>query len=255
MGIESGTVSRQGGIQSVNRAVQILKCLEDVDALSLAEISRMTGLHKSTAFGLVSTLENNSFLEQDKATGKYRLGVELFRLGSRVNMDLRRIAAASLDMLAERTGETVNFAVPDGDCVVYMDKRESIHTMRIAPDLGRRRPMFNVATGKSILAAMPENEALAILSRTDFIPYTDRTPRSVEAVLAQLREVRRRGYAINRQELEYDRVGIAASICDFSGKPVAAVSIAGPVSRMDEEICARHARYVMDCAREISRKL
>lgn len=252
---ENNATVRQSGNQSINRAVQILKCFEERETLGLVDICRLTGFPKSTTLGIIFTLEINGLLEQDKATGRYRLGIELFRLGNRVNMDLRRIAAPSLDSLATHTGETVNFATPDGTHVVYIDKRDSIYTMRIAPDLGRRRPMFTVATGKSILAALPDSEALAILNRTDFVASTDKTLQSVEAVLEQLQEVRRRGYAINRQELDYDRVGIAAAVRDFSGRPVAAVSIAGPVSRMDEVTCARYAHYVMACAQEISQRI
>ena len=252
---ENNVTVRQNGNQSINRAVQILKCFEESEILGLADICRMTGLPKSTVFGIVSTLEKNRLMEQDGATGKYRLGIELFRLGTRVNMDLCRIAAPSLDTLVAHTGETVNFATPDGTHVVYIDKRDSVYTMRIAPDLGRRRPMFTVATGKSILAALPEKEALAILKRTEFVVFTDNTLQSIEEVMEQLREVRQRGYAINRQELDYDRVGIAAAVCDYSGRPVAAVSIAAPVSRMDDATCARYARHVVECAREISRRL
>ena len=252
---ETNKAPHKGSIQSVDRAVAILKCFEDTITLSLAEISRLTGLHKSTTFGLVSTLEANGMLEQDQVTGRYRLGLSLFRLGNRVDTDIKQIAAPYLDRLAELSGETINFAVRDGDCVVYIDKRESTHTLRIAPDYGRRRAMYNVATGKAILAMLPQETITAILQRTDFRPLTPNTPMSPEAIMNQLRDVRLLGYATNRQELEIDRVGIAAPVCDFTGRPVAAVSVCGPISRMTEEFCRRNAAWVVECARSISENL
>lgn len=252
---EADKASRKGSIQSVDRAIAILKCFEDTITLSLAEISRLTDLHKSTTFGLVSTLEANGMLEQDPVTGRYRLGLSLFRLGNRVDTDIKQIAAPYLDRLAELSGETINFAVRDGDFVVYIDKRESTHTMRIAPDYGRRRPMYNVATGKAILAKLPQETIMAILQRTDFRQLTPNTPMSPEAVLEQLHSIRYLGYATNRQELEIDRVGIAAPVCDFTGMPIAAVSVCGPVSRMTDEFCHRTAAWVVECAKNISKKL
>ena len=122
MEVQVQKMERIAPIQSVERAIWILKCFESHDELTLSEISRALSLHKSTTFGLVSSLEAYRLLEQDQKSGKYRLGIEMFRLGNKVNIDLRSIVAPYLDKLVDICGETVNFLIPDDICVVYLEE-------------------------------------------------------------------------------------------------------------------------------------
>ena len=147
-------------IQSVERAVQILRCFGDRELLGVTEIASMTQLNKSTAFGLVTTLTETGLLEQDELTGRYRLGLELFRLGSRVNADTRRLVAPALSALTEQLEETVNFVRPEGSNVVYLVKRESLQSMRICTKMGQRLPMYCTAVGKG-----EESKARTILQQ------------------------------------------------------------------------------------------
>ena len=101
MEVQVQKMERIAPIQSVERAICILKCFESHDELTLSEISRALSLHKSTTFGLVSSLEAYRLLEQDQKSGKYRLGIEMFRLGNKVNIDLRSIVAPYLDKLVD----------------------------------------------------------------------------------------------------------------------------------------------------------
>ena len=246
---------KKPAIQSVARAIEILKCFEGSSELGVTEISKLIGLHKSTVYGLISTLETYQLLEQDKTTGKYRLGVELFRLGSHVNTDLRGIVSPFLDKLVSICGETVNFVVPDGDCVVYLDKKESPHSMRIATAMGQREPMYRTATGKAILARLPFEDAMNILRHCDYQRMTSNTLLSAEAVMTELREIRRLGYAMDREELEYGLICLGVALLDSRGRPVGAISISGPAVRMQEEDCRRYSSCLMDCARQISSRL
>lgn len=242
-------------IQSVERAVWILKCFENHRELSLSEISRMLSLHKSTAFGLVSTLEAYRLLEQNQETGKYHLGIELFRLGSNVKVDLRSIVRPYLDKLVSICGETVNFVIPDGDCVIYMDKKESPHSMRISTALGQREPLYRTAVGKAILAALPDDTARTILERTKFERMTTNTLVSVNDVLQELVQVRRQGYAVDREELEYGLICLGVALVDSTGRPVGAISVSGPASRMTTENQQKFAEYLIDYGLQISSKL
>lgn len=248
-------MQRIAPIQSVERAIWILKCFETHGELSLSEISRMLALHKSTTFGLVSTLEAYRLLEQDQSSGKYRLGIELFRLGSKVNVDLRSIVAPYLDKLVRICGETVNFVIPDGDSVVYLEKKESPHSMRIATALGQREPLYRTATGKAILAKLPLDTAKDILQRTKFERMTSNTLLSVEEVLQQLSVIRKCGYAVDNEELEYGLVCLGVAIVDSNSQPVGAISVSGPASRMTAENRAAFAEYLIDCGRQISNQL
>ncbi|MDO5400331.1 MAG: IclR family transcriptional regulator [Eubacteriales bacterium] len=242
-------------IQSVERAIWILKCFEENSELSLSEISHILSLHKSTAFGLVSSLEAYRLVEQDQSSGKYHLGIGLFRLGSKVNIDLRSIVTPYLDQLVGISGETVNFVIPDGNCVIYLEKKESPHSMRIATTLGQREPMYRTSTGKAILANLPLPMARSILECTKFERSTSNTHLSVGDVLQELNEIRQRGYAVDQEELEYGLVCIGSCVFDSTGKPVGAISISGPTLRMTEEKRNQFAVCLMDCCRQISSHL
>ena len=255
MEIVEQKMHRIAPIQSVERAIWILKCFETHGELSLSEISRILALHKSTAFGLVSTLEAYQLLEQDQSSGKYRLGIELFRLGSKVNVDLRSIVAPYLDKLVRICGETVNFVIPDGDSVVYLEKKESPHSMRIATALGQREPLYRTATGKAILSRLPLETAKEILQRTKFERMTGNTLLSVDDVMQQLSVIRKQGYAVDNEELEYGLICLGVALVNSNNHPVGAISVSGPASRMTPENRVMFADYLIDCCHQISSKL
>lgn len=255
MELQTQTTKRIAPIQSVERAIWILKCFETHSELGLSDISRMLSLHKSTTFGLVSSLEAYHLLERDSSSSKYRLGIELFRLGNKVNIDLRSIVAPYLDKLVSFCGETVNFVIPDGDSVIYLEKKESPHSMRIATVLGQREPLYRTATGKAILSCLPPDTVQNILERTKFERMTSNTLLSVKEVQQQLTEIRQRGYAVDQEELEYGLVCLGVALVDSTGKPVGAISVSGPVSRMTPENQVLFAEYLIDCGKQISNRL
>jgi len=255
MDTQTFSTERRAPIQSVERAIWILKCFETKSELSLSEISRTLKLHKSTTYGLVSTLEAYKLLEQDQQTGAYHLGIDLFRLGNKVNIDLRSIVSPYLDKLVVACGETVNFVIQEEDCIVYMDKRESPHSMRIATSLGQREPLYRTAAGKAILSSMPADAVKEILNRTKFERMTSNTLLSVCEVQKQLAEIRLNGFAVDREEMEYGLVCIGVAIRDHTGGPVGAISISGPSSRMRDDVIRANAQYLMDSVQQIEKMI
>ena len=255
MEVKTRKMERIAPIQSVERAIWILKCFEERDELSLSEISKMLSIHKSTVFGLISTLAAYRFLEQDENSGKYHLGLELFRMGSRVNKDLRSIVAPYLDKLVRICEETVNFLIPDGSYVIYLEKKESNRSMRIETSLGQWEPMYRTAAGKAILAALPLEEARSILEETKFERMTENTLLSVKDVMGELEEIRCKGYAVDHEELEYGLICLGVALIDSAGRPVGAISISGPSSRMTKENIEKFAKYLVDFGCHISDKL
>lgn len=239
-------------IQSVTRAVDILRCFETRELLGITEIAEMTALNKSTAFGIVSTLAAEGLLEQDEITGRYRLGLELFRLGSMVNTSTRRIVLPELEQLVDALEETVNFVRHDGSDVVYLIKKESSHSMRICTKTGQRLPMYCTAVGKAILAYLPENQRTAIIDTFKFSPYTANTVANADALRLQLQETVSRGYAIEREEFEYGLICVAVPVLDSRGYPVAAISCSGPKARMTEEKIAQARTTLLSCAKHLA---
>lgn len=239
-------------IQSVKRAAQILRCFEGQELLGVTEIAELTKLNKSTAFGLITTLASEGLLEQDNVTGRYRLGLELFRLGSLVNTDTRRLVMPELTELTAALKETLNFVRHEKGDVVYLIKKESPHSMRICTKTGQRLPMYCTAVGKAILAYLPEEERDQIIADFEFKPFTQNTVQSGEMLLAQLEEIRRNGYAIEREELEYELVCVAVPVLNRIGYPAAAISCSGPKSRMTEEKLLECRLALSACARRLS---
>ena len=247
--------AKKGLVQSVSRAAAILRCFDGRGELGLTEISRMVGLHKSTTAGLVNTLRAERLLEQNPATGKLRLGIELFRLSANVRLELGELCAPYLDELLRATGETVSLAMQDGCSVVYVKKQESPHSMRICTNVGQRMPMHCTAAGKAILAFLAPEEVRRILSGGPLLQYTSNTITDPELLLERLRRVREAGYACDLEESEYGLVCVAAPVFGPAGKPVGALGVSGPSIRMTEQIRQDTAKALLAVAASVRRDL
>lgn len=239
-------------IQSVQRAVDILRCFENRELLGITEIAEKSGLNKSTAFGIVATLTAEGLLEQDVSTGRYRLGLELFRLGNLVNTSTRRLIMPELEKLSQTLEETVNYVRPDGCDVVYLIKKESPHSMRICTKIGQRLPMYCTAVGKAILAYMPEAQKTELLENYQFKPFTENTVPNAEALIRQLQDIRKNGYAVEREEFEAGLVCVAVPVLDDNGYPIAAISCSGPKDRMTDEKIHQCKTALTACTRYLA---
>lgn len=242
-------------IQSVSRAIQILKCFESTEELGVTEISKLLALHKSTAFGLISTLEMNKLLEKNESTGKYRLGLELFRLGTKVNSNLRKITVPYLEKLVDKYQETVNLVVIDNLSVVYLEKVEGGHSMRTSTAAGKRFALNCTAVGKSILAGIPEEEVKDKIKKMVFTKYTENTICDGDELLRYLDQVRKYGYSEDFEELEIGLVCVAAPIYNHLGNAFAAISLSGPKFRMKQSLRKEIGETLVEYTQEISKKL
>ena len=244
-----GAPSEKNLIQSVSRAIAILQCFHDNRELSLFEISTLLGLHKSTTSGIVNTLKAENFLEQDSTHGKYKLGLEVFRLAMNSRLEFGELCEPHLETLSRLTGETINLGVYDGfSNIVYVSKKESIHSLKISTPLGSRLPMYCTAIGKAMLSVMEEQRASELIRLMDMKPLTDNTITDVQTLLDELDRIRQHGVAYDLEELELGLVCVAVPVYYQFGKPAGAISVSGPSLRMDEE---RRA-YIGSKLREVS---
>ncbi|WP_079489344.1 IclR family transcriptional regulator [Maledivibacter halophilus] len=242
-------------IQSVSRAIEIIRCFDNNEELGVTDISKILNLHKSTAFGLISTLEAYNLLEKNKYTGKYKLGIELFRLGTKVNSNLRNISTPYLEKLLKRYEETVNLVVRDGNFAMYLEKIESPHSMRICTKVGQRLPLYSTAVGKTILASLSKEETEDILNTSEIKKYTEKTISDKEQLFEHINMIREKGYAEDFEELEEGLTCVAAPIINHTKKAIAAISISGPTSRMNKELRLEIGRTLVKVTKEISEKL
>jgi DNA-binding IclR family transcriptional regulator len=242
-------------IRAVERAIAILRAFSPASPeLGVTELARTLGLHKSTVHRLLTTLEREGFVLQNAATGRYRLGLPLFELGSLViaNMELRQVARPFLEETHRACGETIHLAILDEGEVVYVDKIESTRHVRMYSQVGRRAPAHCTGLGKVLLAALPASALDEVIQRRGLRAFTARTLTSADAVRNHLAVVRQRGYAVDSGEHEELVRCAAAPVFDHTGHVVAAVSIAAVGVDVESPRFKEYITLIRRCARSIS---
>lgn len=251
------TVKRQSAIQSVSRALRILKLfLPDRPAWGVMEVARTLRLHKSTTSRLMGTLEREGFLESDPQTGKYRLGLQVVMLANSAarSGDLRTVVKPAMEELSRTTQETINLTVIQGAECVNLEQIPSPHRIKNIGWIGRRTPLHCTSTGKAILAFLSPDERAKLLPRR-LERYTSQTITRRDRLIKELGEIRRRGYAVAQEELEEGLTAVAAPILDQAGKVMAALAVSGPSFRLPPERLLDAAARVVKAATRISRRL
>ena len=247
---------RQGGVQSVDRAVAVLDLLAERSEAGVTEIAGAIGVHKSTASRLLASLEGGQLVEQTTHRGSYRLGFGLMRLAAPVagRMDVTREGLPVLEALAAEVGETVNLAVLRGTDVVNLEQVRGPATITTVNWVGQPTPLHATSSGKVLLAAFAPDDLAAFLARP--LPrFTPQTITEAPALERELVRVREQGYATTTEELEQGLDAIAAPVRDAGGSVVAAISVSGPVYRLDAARMAEVAPAVVAAAADLSRRL
>ncbi len=246
------------GVQSVDRALEILAAVCEAEGgISLRDLSEQLGLHKSTVYRLLQTLSAHRFVVQDPLTKQYRVGLRLFELANHViaKIEVRTQALPELKALSQQTNETVHLAVLDEGDVVYIDKQETQHTIRMYSAIGKRAPAHCTALGKVLLAYLPEEEVECIAREKGLKAFTENTITSLQALKHHLAMVREKGYAIDDAEHELGIRCVACPIRDHTGEVIAAVSLTVPTMRASRAQIEAMAPLVMQTADRISRKM
>ena len=244
-------------LSSVAAAIKLLKAFtEDETEFGISGLAKRLGLAKSTIHRLATTLVADGLLEQDPQSGKYRLGIALFRLGALVRrrMDVSNEARPFLFDLRKKTNETVHLAILDGTEIMYVYYLESTQAIRMRSDLGGRKPAYCTAEGQAILAFGPSD----VVDRVTRVGLRARTPQTITdagKLAKALALVRQRGYAMDDEESEISMRCIAAPIRNDGGEVVAAVGVAGPVSRLTKKTLASFAPHVIGTAAAISARI
>lgn len=223
--------------RSVERAFAVLCALaERPDPVSLSDIARRTGLPKSTVHLALQTMRHLGFVEQDVESERYLLGLAAAQLGA-VALDQSWLVAAltpAMEELATRSKEAVSLGVQTGREVVFVKRVETSYVLRTSIREGSRMPLHASASGKCLLAGMPDEE-VGHLYAVDPLPASaSQTIRTRDELLRELSLVRERGYATNCDEF-LDGVTGAAVPVQFGGRTVASLSLAGPTGRVDAD--------------------
>jgi IclR family KDG regulon transcriptional repressor len=252
------TTRDTSSVQSVDRALHLLDLLkEHADGLGITELANRMDLAKSTVHRLLTSLKKHGYVRQDPDTEHYLLGLKLIEMGSVVtqSLEIRKIANPVMNSLVQETGETSHLVVLEDGEVVYIEKIESPYTIRMYSLIGKRAPVHCTGVGKAIIAHLPEERVRRIAEQRGLPKFTEHTITNWEDLLVHLREIREKGYALDREEHETGICCVAAPVFNHQGEPVAGLSVSGPIMRMDEEKVRFCIDRVVHYAKEISQNL
>ncbi|MEG2215985.1 MAG: IclR family transcriptional regulator [Clostridia bacterium] len=246
-----------GKVQSVTKAMKLIDCLAKAKhALTLQELSQQAGYPKSTAHALLSTLRDCSFVEQWD-DGKYRLGIRLFELGMVVSgsWDILPLARNYIQSIAAETGEPVQLTTLDKNEVLVLDTQNPNTAFRVVLSTGSRLPCHCTASGKAMLAFLPQAKTKSILRTIEIFAFTPHTMTESEQLEAELADVRRSGFAIENGEYRIGLRAVAAPIFDVTGTPKYAISVYGMYRGINGDDFLLAQRLVQSTASAISKEL
>ncbi|MEV2250273.1 IclR family transcriptional regulator [Streptomyces sp. NPDC050147] len=226
-------------VPAVTRALDILELfLEGDGTLSAPEVTRRLQLPRTTVHELLTTLAARSYLVQiPDQTGRYRLGVRAYQLGSRYaeQLDLAAEGQQVAREVAETCDETVHVAVLEDTDVIYIAKVDSTHAVRMVSAAGRKLPAHCTSVGKMLLASLPPAELESRIAGRELVAMTQNSITEPDALLAALADIRERGVAAEHRESNPDVSCVAAPVRDSAGRVVAALSISVPMIRWSEQ--------------------
>ena len=250
-------MAEKNGVQSVERIFALIEQLAAHPAgASLQSLAQGTDLAKRTVHRLLGSLVGLGYVAQDEATGRYRLTLKMFELSSGMvnSMDIMDVAKAHLERLAQRTGEAVHLVIRDGRDIVYIYKTEN-GPMRMSSRVGLRSPLYCTGVGKAILATLPDDEVAEIWRHSRPQKLTGRTVASLDALAAQLADVRRSGYAIDDEENELGVRCVALAIPGPGGRAESAFSISGLAPYMTADRIRRISALALETRDDILREM
>lgn len=244
--------------KSVDKAITVLNCFSlERPILGVGEISGLTGYTKSTVSRLLTTIQRHGCVERAGGHGKYQLG---YRINLWANMGVRQnnlvnIARSVMEKLRDKCGEEIALYVIEGDRRVCVDRVASLHEIAKVGPVGTYYPLHAGASGKVLLAYLPEDQRNAIISKGRLEKFTSLTITDHKKLEKDLRAIRNKGYAVSRGEREPDAFSVTAPIWDAGGRIVASISISGPNFRLTDKQLKKDIQEILAAAKEISYKL
>ena len=240
------------------RTLLILEVLGKSDRpMTATEINAGLGLPKQTVHRLCVTLEEHGFITRPDNSRKYQVARRLREIGSgllynsRDHITRRQI----LTDVAQEVGETVNYAVPRETGMDYLDRVETDWAFRIQLPIGSRVPFHCTASGKTFLSSLPDRKLKGFLEALDLRKMTSNTHVTKESLLAEIKAVRKNGYALDREEFMNDMVAIAVPVTDPQNRYIAALAFHGPTQRINIDHAVARKDMLQAAAKRISESL
>lgn len=226
-------------IVAIERAADVLALFADADepTLGVTEIANVLGLSKAVVYRILSSFRVKGFVELDEATRRYALGPRALHVGLAYlnRADIRELARPVLERLSRETDETATLSLRTGSTRVYVDQVTPDRDIKMVVQLGLQVPLHAGGSSKAFLAFLPDDEQEDYLARP-LEKLTGKTVTSVRALRKELAEIRARGWAMSLGERMDGAGSVAAPILGHDGRPVAVISVCGPVERFRGEV-------------------
>ena len=247
--------ARDGGVQSVDRALSILETLaEDDEGYRLSDLAVRTGLSASTVHRLLATLESRRFVQFDRAESKWHVGVRSFTVGAsfarRRNFSTQAIPY--LRKLRDLTRETANLAVVDDEFIIVLTRMESREIMRSLTQVGGRVAMVTSGVGKAVLATYSDEDVGAVIRHHGMPRLTEKSIVRPGDLFKELEKIRKQGFALDDEEACMGLRCIAAVVYNDCAEPLAAISVSGMTSRLTDERLPQLGQTVREVAAELT---
>ncbi len=243
-------------IQSVERAFSILELFQQINCAeySVKEISDELKLNKSTAFGLINTLTNLGYLQQNHENQKYALSLKLLCFSNTIKLQnsIIRTVHPFLERISQKYNETAHCAIEHNDGVIYIDKVQVTGTIYISTQIGTRNDLHCTGVGKCILAYMPPDNQERILSKS-LKTMTYNTITNSEQLREEIRRIRENGYALDREEIYVGLSCVAVPVFSAPNEVAFSISVSGITSRINLAIQNGVINELKQIALEISR--
>lgn len=245
-------------IKSVEKAIDILSCFTvETPALTVTEITGMTGFTQSTVSRILATLEKKKCVERDPQSGQYRLGLKFHQWKGVFSQEanIADLARPIMEKLRDECGEEVTLYVPGEGNRICVEAVRSRYGVAKITQVGKALPLHCGASGKVILAHLPDKIRKRIIYGESLEKYTDRTITDPEALEEDLKTIRKDGYAVSIGEREEGTYSVVAPVLGSGGEIRASLTISGPIFRFPEEVREGLVEAVTGAAREISMNL
>ncbi len=243
---------------AVERALSMLERIaQSSNGVSNSELSRALDIPKSSASYILRTLEHRGYLQRQRDSGKYRLGLKVLNLsrGVLAHLDIRQIAQPYLKALVEKTQITGHLAILDGGEAVYVEKVDAPGFVKVDTWVGRRMLIHSTSVGKSLACHLPPAEVERILREHGMEKRTPKTITSPARYLKELEKVRHLGYAVDNEENNPGARCVGVPVFDGPEHVAAALGLSGSTAQVTQSNVARIAEFMKETARRISRQL
>ncbi len=245
-------------VQSLDRTFDILEILSNEQhGLTLVQVSQRLNLPKSTAHRLLGVLIQRYFVQKNEETNRYRLGPGLIALCSHYlnNLELKTESSPFMADLSQKTGNTVFLAIRRDDKMVYIDSAEQVNSLRKYSIIGQQKPLYCTSLGKGLLMGLSDDEIRELHKNEKFEKFGPNTITNIDSLIQDIRESKRRGWALDNQEAEPDINCVSAPVRDYRGMVIASISTTWVLEQHPEYSPEKIAPLVVKAAEGISSQM